>query len=297
MRKVFLSFAVFTLAVIGVGLVSPSAEAACATPGTVSNSGYTVGGIAYQYLNFPGNTTGGFIGRFWQTNSPTLNNEGTFNVGAAMFNVGADNWAFAFDLSNAAVVGCPGGCLTTYIEDPQSGRAILWTSAGNSFAYNSLVFNYTYDQYGTVVAPQGPRPRATSSSRAVNTVTVNFDIPDVGPNVRTESGTCASGDGAVTARRAYIQQAASAPSTNIAGWTQLGTDATLTGPAAGRSNGFDCTNTALDWWLATGIVVNGQAPRFVSSPVQIECDPNLADPHGGFKKIDRPTTPKTQGRD
>jgi hypothetical protein len=300
MRKVFLSFAVVAVALVVVALVTPQAAASCTANASVSNSGYAVGGYAYQYINFPGNTTGGFLGRFWQTNLPGTQNEGTLQIGNQMFQAttAPDNWFFNFDLAQAGINGCPAGCLTVYIEDPVSGRAIIWTAhQGPDSPNNSLVYNFTYDEFGTVTADHGPRARVTNSARAGTTVNVGFEIPDVAPNVRTDTTPCGT-DGSVTARGAYIRQSATAPSTDIAGWTQLGVNAPGAGPADARTNPFDCTNVALDWWLATGVSVGGQSPRFVSSPVRIECDPNLADPTGTFKKIDRPNTgARRQDRD
>jgi len=306
MRKVFSTFAILALVALGVGLLSPPADAACAAPTSVGNNGYAGGGgsgAGYQYLQFPGKISGPFLGRFWQTNLPT-NNEGTFDINAAMFQTspGGDIWYFNLDLANAAVVGCPGGCLTIYVEDPASGRAILWTAgqlAGDT-NNNPLQYDFTYDSFGTLVVDHGPRPRVTTSSRAGTDITVNFDVPDVAPNVRTQLASCgAGGDGAVSTRQAYIRQSATQPSTDIAGWTPFGTAANLAGPAAARSNVFNCSDTSQDWWIATGVSVNSQPARFVTSPVRVECDPNLADPTGTFKKIDRPGagTPRTQGRD
>jgi len=305
MRKAILSIAVLALVAIGVGLVAPSAQASCGATIFVTNNGYSAAGGRYTNIEFPFNTPsnpGTFVGRFWQTDAPATNNEGTFDVGVSMFDApygSPDDWAFLFDLSGAGINGCPVGCLTLYIEDPSSGHAILWTRPQGS-TYSTAQFDYTYGDYATTVAPQGPRPRVTSSSRAGAIVNVNFDIPDVNASVRTEaSPDCGGVDGSVTSRGVYIQQSATAPSTSLPGsWTLLGGTAPGAGPVDARGHGFDCTNTALDWWMATGISVSGQAPRFVSSPVQVECDPNLANPTGGFKKIDRPApAPRTEGRD
>lgn len=299
MRTVILRFAMLALAVAVVGLVAaPETHATCSPAKLASNSGYTVGGSSYQYLEFPGKTTPGFNGRFWQPGSTQgTNNEGgsTFDINPFMFLApygSGDDWVFNINLGGANA-GCPGGAMTLYLEDPASGRAITWTVQEGATQYSSLNFSFTFDTFGTVVVPTGARPQVSNSSRAGTTVNVAFSVPDLTPTERRQDVA-----GAITSRGIFIRQSATPPSTDIAGWTPLGATAAGAGPAEARSNPFDCTNTALDWWLATGFSVDGQPVRFVSQPVQIECDPNLADPTGTFQKINRPNTgAKRQDRD
>jgi len=82
---------------------------------------------------------------------------------------------------------------------------------------------------------------------------------------------------------------AARPSNDLSGWTQVGGDFAAGGGPA--SDAADCSNTANDVWYGVGVVVDGQAPAFAASLVQVECDPNLADPSGRFKLIDRPDKP------
>jgi hypothetical protein len=268
-------------------------------------------GYATTYINLPGAVDSStFHTRFWQTNDQTKN-ENTFSVP----NSGATNrffqdpypgystaedFSFSFEPSAAGTNGCITGCMTIYVEDYATGRFVQWTIP-EGFVNTAAEFDFSQvnPPFGDGPQTLSPRIRGISSGRVATTVNVNFDIPDVSAGVFANPGSsCAGGTGLITGRQAYMQQSATLPSTNIAGWSLLGVEAAGDTTVAARSNGFDCSNTALDWWIAIGLEQNNVAPRFVSQPVQVECDPNLADPHGGFKKIDRPNaTPRTQGRD
>jgi hypothetical protein len=51
----------------------------------------------------------------------------------------------------------------------------------------------------------------------------------------------------------------------------------------------DCSNSAVDQWIAVQTIVDGVPSDTVSPRTRVECDPALADPK--FKHIDRPTRP------
>jgi len=310
MRKVIGILSIIGL-VGAMALVSGETRADCGATTTqeASNSGLFTGGTNTAYLNFPDAVDSStFSVRWWQTNIPA-NNEGTVQALA----IGAwfqdpypgfstpDDFTFRFDSDAAGSQNCIVGCMTLYVEDYRTGHFVMWTVPQGG-VNSADPWDYTQingSAYGAVPSGLSPRARVTLSGRAGAIVNVNYDVPNVAAGVAGSGGTsCGGFNGAVTGRRVFIQQSPTAPSTTLpGGWVQEGLDATGASPASARTRAFDCTNTASDWWIATGLLVDGQAPRFVSQPVQVECDPNLADPHGGFKKIDRPVTPRTQGRD
>jgi hypothetical protein len=60
-------------------------------------------------------------------------------------------------------------------------------------------------------------------------------------------------------------------------------------PGSPVPTSVDCSNTAVDQWVAVQTLVDGIPSQTVGPRTRIECDPTLADPE--FKKIDRPARP------
>ena len=292
---------VIAVAVV-VGLAAPPADAICPLPKTSSNVSRPLF-VDATYIGFTNvlpvgcginrvaGACGNMIGRFWQTNAAGINNEGTYNVGQ-WFDAYYGN-AFAFfrqSLTNQGVQGCPTDCITVYIENTLTDEFILWTSAekpvgGGPAPDNDFDFTDVLPAaFATQAAAPSPRPRVTSTSGARGgPVTLTYDVLNPSAGVVTEAGNCVGVTGAITGINVYTQASAAAPSSGIAGWTlansHAGTGALL------QSVVVDCTSALTDQWVASGLVIDGQAPHFVGNPTRIECDPALADPD--FKLIPR----------
>lgn len=302
MRKWINILGIVAVAAAVVAMSTPATEASCSPAKLAGSTGYSVGGYGYAYTIFAGtagNSSGFVNGRLWQTNSPGINEGTSFDPNSGLFGApygGPDAWNFLLNLGAAGVGGalCPSGCLSVYFENPQADGFILWTTDEGG-VNSSLNFDFTtvVGGFAVVAAGVSPRPRVTSSSRTGTDITVNYNMPNVAAGINNDSANCPGAE----SMQLHAINSAGPPSLNAAGWSARG-GSVGTGGANGLSEVFDCSNTANDWWIATRFTVGGQAAHFVSSPVQIECDPTFAEPGPGeFKRIERQTNPRRRERE
>ena len=296
--KRLIIFSAVLVAVIGLA-VGP-AEATCSSPLTgVSGGG---GGFYGTYINFgdpafaatgDADGNGVFVARFWQTNNPALSNEGGCTAGecgpGGAWVRGFAGYpgfeSFYINFGDGLVFGCPAGNdVSVYLENQNNGHFVLFTVANTQ---GNTDWDFTVcptSAAGTWVATHGPRPQATSSSRAGTDITVAYNVADA------TASTCDQGDtspGTVTGIQVYTCASATRPGLDLPGcWTAAGPALPATGGASDVT--VDCADTGVNQWIASGLLIDGQAPFFVGSPVEVECDPTLADPGGRRQRIERP---------
>jgi hypothetical protein len=285
------------VSILGVGLVlalaAPPASAVCPSVNLGTN---VASGTAYAYIDF-GNTSADsapFIGQFWQTLNPANGNGGSYNVSNWLFGYpGYPNyWYFYINTAgDVGIVGCPAENMTVYLEDTTTDTFVVWTT---DFLAQSPYRGFEWDYAdagggGFITAASSPRPRVNSSARVGSNVELNITVPSPAAG-QWQFGTV----GTITGATIYGVQAAAPDVYNVGAWTTLGS----LGATGGTTDVVvDCTTTAPNQWIATGLILDGVAAPVLSEPVEVECDPTLADPGGDFKVIQRDTQRKRVRRD
>lgn len=260
--------------IIAVAVMGGSQVLAGCSPSTRASNFDQQTYAAFSLIDFGGNTSGDAStftnGRFWAT-ADSANNQGDYTGEQWMNYYGSGyGWFFVIATGKTPDPDCITGCMTVYIEDSATDTYVLWTQ--DDTPTNNNVFDFTYNEAtGGNPAAEGPRPRVDSSGRSGDTINIDYTVPNPTSGVR--NGRCT---GNVTAVNVYRQASATDPGRDITGWTLVEAF-----PAAGGSSSvaLDCSNIAVDQWLATGLEVEGQPVQFVSNPTQVECDPDLADPN------------------
>jgi hypothetical protein len=128
---------------------------------------------------------------------------------------------------------------------------------------------------------QKPRPQVQTSARSGTSITGNLVVPAQTGGLYTLGAAVA----ATPTYRLVSAAAASDPGGNAALYTP-GADVVAGTPSPFNA---DCSNSAVDQWIAVQTIVDGVPSDTVSPRTRVECDPALADPK--FKHIDRPTRP------
>jgi len=274
----------FSILAVGLMVVAaPSAEAGCIPGQFGTNAAYPL----YAYIDFADasgdNST--LIGQFWVPNDPNkISSLPTvdWTFGTAGY---TNYWYFYLDFGSATFNLCPDGDpITVYLEDTATDKYILWTAdRGDVASQNGFEYLFVPSQ-GFVAAGDSPRPSVNSSAR--NGVNVDMNVTVADPSAGHWMMTT---NGAITGVNLYSKASDGAPDPkDRAGWALVGS-VTPTGGTADVS--VDCTNQAVSQWLATGIMVDGQDPQVFSESIEVECDPNLADPGDNFKLV-RPAPDK-----
>ena len=264
------------LAVVALVAV-PTAHAGCLPNKTLT--GWTGSAFGYHYVNMPpGQDNNTVVGRFWQTGNRALANEGAFADNfwlRAYAPAGPGKYYILGELGAAEVFGCPAGSITLTI-DTNSGHNLTIQVPENPPALFDLGAAQTDFNFGVK-----PRPQVASSSRAGTAV--NLQV-----NVQAQTGGIYTIGAAVAVTPTYRLVSASGssdPGPNAALYTA--------GPAVtpGTPTPFsaDCTNPAVDRWVAVQELVDGVASDTVGARTRINCNPALADPD--FKHVDRPGRP------
>jgi hypothetical protein len=304
MKKTLILGVLFTVAVV---LGSSSAFGLCNPPTNAANTG---GGPLYggAYLNFADGgcvNTGGpdaggnWIGRFWQTGAPASFNQGNCQV--ANCGQGGADWVRCFNGfpgfesfyinfgDGLTSTGCPvGSDVTVYIENTTTDKFIMWTVPQSPGQIPDWNFSVAQGGPGTFVPTDSARPRVISSNRAATDVNVNFTVQDPTPSVFA-GGTGFAG--AVTDVQVFSCASATLPGSSVTGGCAGGNwvfQASLGATGGTTTVPVDCTNETVQQWLASGFEIDGQAPFFVGEPVEVECDPTLADPDNRKQRIQRP---------
>jgi len=283
------------VSILAIGLmmavVAPSAEANC-IPGKIGgNADYPL----YAYIDFAdaSGDNSSLIGQFWVPNDPGIRNDPAGTVpGYAgpvqqwAFGVPGVTyyWYFYVDLGSANFTGCPlpGASLTVYLENTATDKFVLWTA--DEFAQGGNLNWLFRPSQGFAAAGDSPRPTVNSSARNGTSVDMNVTVADPSAGHWQQSTA-----GGITGVNLYAKPSADAPDPNdLNGWAMVGS-VTATGGTTDVS--VDCTDTNTSQWLAAGIMVDSQDPQVFSESIQVECDPNLADPGDNFKVV-RPAPEK-----
>lgn len=268
------------VAAVVVAASISSAGAICSPPKLFS----TYNAVAGQYFYVQFGTTNddnNTVGQFWQTGARTAGNEGTCSADQWIivngYYPGTDSWYLNGDLGGlTCMVGCPSGDLTVTGGHATSGT---WFAASVGESGGVPAFDFT--TLATNLVAVDATPRVSSSSRSGDIVTVNFSTPDLTGGVY--------GDLVLGTATIYKISSATRPSNDLGtGWVAVADVAASGGTA---TDGADCADPNTNVWYGLGVTVEGEAPSFVSSLVEVECDPNLADPDDRFRLIDRPSKP------
>lgn len=301
----------FIVAVVAVAGASP-AVAGCGSPRSALSGG---GGPSYfgTYINFndlafasTGDKDGNgvFIARFWQTGAPGVSYEGACTAANCGPGSPPGPWvrgfagfpgfeSFYINLADGNIVGCPfvpepgaPNNLTVYLENQNSDTFIMFTAPQNTGAFPDYDYRGNIGT-GTTHVASSKLPQVISSSRAGSTVNVTYNVPDPQPSVSALGA--GSFPGAVTNVQVFTCASAIRPGLDVAtGCAGPWTAGAVLGASGGQTTvGVDCTNEAVQQWVAHGFEIDGQSPFFVGEPVEVECDPTLADP-GNRQKIQRP---------
>ena len=282
------------LAVLALALSTASVWATC-SPAKVMTQFSSSKGL-YTYTDWDdnlGTQNTDLVGRYWKTGAyATANSD---DPDGLICTAGPTCWFRQYAATGrwyvnsnlgAGGVGCPSINISAEMYNQKTGEFFAYTLCESGEPGCPSPAGYpafdVADVFDFDFAPTVIRPRAVSSSRAGTTVNVTLAMNPVYYQQFTTTGATVPPPEA----RVYRAISATKPSPNIAtgAWVQVGTL-----PVAGGQAAFaaDCASTATDNWFAVGVVVAGEAPRFVSAPTQVECDPNLADPNGRFRMIDK----------
>jgi hypothetical protein len=277
------------LALVVVGLVAPSASASCANSTSVNTYNGATG--AYQYwhtsLSGPGTT---LVAKLWQPGGPDVT--GTCNTrnspdgdrGILYFGVTPGDVGLAVNLADSCVGGttaiCPVGQLAVLATVNKAGVSEFLTTQAPEGS-TGVTFDFsTFPGHAFVPVP---RPRITGASKAGTIVTANVALDPV------SAGAFQGTAGLITGYNILSKLAAADPGRNASAYdaapqlvpTSNGGPATAVvpvecaggSPAAGRR------------FVVTQIVTAGGPSPTVSAPVQVSCDPSLAEPPGKYKIV------------
>jgi hypothetical protein len=292
------------------GLVS-DAWAQCAQPRLFRSSGKFGNNVRVDPTG--SNNAGNQIGRLWDSDNANFSNSGLNTNGALC---PASQWWLAQVDGNMAVdgfltsvgctqMGCPLDKLTVVVEDYDAAGP---PGVGGTAYYVGWLTDETpasgrwYD-YGeadgaaalTVVPiAEFPKVDISGSSRAGMTINVNYNLADQDANVLSwDHNGPAPFPVSATVQEWQLMKATGLadPGRARAGWTLVEAIPYVPGGTA-HFNAIPCTDIVNDEWLAIGIGFNGGAAGAVNSAlvgeaVQLECDPNIADPGGQIHEIQK----------
>jgi hypothetical protein len=280
---------------IVVSLGSTAAMANCPVPtffGTIQNfppNDYTI-----LYFGDPSGDNANIVAHFWQTSSPANGNDEGYPTSYWFYGYpGIDYW-YVYGNTGQGNSGCPIDNLTISAHNTVSDTFMLLSV--DEAVGRSGEFSFDFSKIGGfasyLYAGTSPRVRLQTSARSGNNVDVTYSVQDATGQTHS-SGV----PGAITDVCVYEALSATAPSPHInAGAWTLVTCVGAAGTSTPQPYTADCTDTGQDRWLANRLTVDGQPASAVGPLVQIECDPNLADPDGKTKKLDRPKPPRIKGK-
>lgn len=272
MRK--MTILVAALAVAAIGLAA-DAQANCVpskTAATFGNDG------PYVYWTVSNANEATLTGKFWQQGNFNAGNNGTLTGFLYFSGAGVNMNAI---LGDSAVAGCPSTRLITVAEvQTLSGGAAFLAATVDEVSGPAV--DFAYQNLGDLAMVAMPRLNLTGSSRSGTGVVLNFNNPAVGGLY---------GPGAATALQAIRVVSATGtadPGRSAASYTTVQDFATTSGAAAGSVT-VDCSNTAVDRFVAVQLVFDqNQVSSLVGPSVRVECDPTMADPNRDFKLIEGP---------
>lgn len=279
-------------------LAGASAQAACDPTKFFGNSFGPSGFNGYWILPAGAdNTNAGILGHWWQSDNRASHQEGAGcpddvwlldfgGPGRQIYGyMGGDAGFGACDNT-----GCPVAQMTVVLQTPALDGSTAYLTVARA---NEEVVGYDFGREGqNWNALPIPRPVAQSSSRSGTNVVLDLRLPNSNALFHSPSADGHLPQGTIIQYRLLEAVATSDPGRNPAAWpgtpksthTYTGADLVLPGVSV------DCSNTALDRFLAIQPVIEAGATdfntEFVSQSLRVECDPALADP-GKFKLIDK----------
>jgi hypothetical protein len=281
MRK--LTILAVALAVAAIGFAA-DAQATC-NPNKTAATFNAIEGRFYYFEAPADANVASLVGHWWQLGAYAAANDTPSTT---------DRWAYFFEgnpafgsinnqMGSYANTGCPAGNLITtlHVTTASGGAAFIAMTIDETPATDP---GFDYSRLGTVSMAAIPRLGVASSSRNATNVDLNVNVPP------TNAG--AVGPSASTAIAGYdiVSFAGTAdPGRAASNW---GSPTTLSAPGGTAASGLvsvDCSNTAVDRFVAVRInYADGQKSDLVGPSVRVECDPTMADPDRDFKLIDGP---------
>lgn len=301
---------VITALVVIVGMTS-DAWAQCAQPRLFRSAGKGGNNVDIDVSAIDQSRTD--IGRFWDSDNANFSNNGLTgpNFGnlcpsTLWFNPRGTtgNWAIDAFLTegSCAQQGCPADKLTSVIEayDAATGApGVGGTAYYLGWMTDETPIDTRWYNYGDVdgattatVVPMVEFPTAviTGSDRVGATITVNYNLPDQDANVLSWD----HGAGAAYPVASVISNWQLVKFTGTAdpgrlrslGWVTIQTTPYVAG-GTGTTFNVPCSSTATDEYIAVAVGFNGGSAGVVDSAlvgkaIQLECDPNLAQPDEQF---------------
>ncbi len=298
--KFFMILGLLAVAALAAG----PAEAGCA-PNLNAFTTFS-GFFGTTYITFPAGadvvtTSPNVVGRFWQTGAKaTTSSDGggsnCLDTAWLQQDSGGPNTFGIFGYmggSNGIGGYCePQGCATG-----NAHFVVETTSTVGDKAYIAVyrstelspdtTHNWDLSEDGVMTAAEIPRPQVTTSSRVLTNVIVDLTLVQINSAFHGALDGH-SPSGSITAYRLMEASSNTDPGRNPVAWTVKSTHAYTGSNVAVTGVTVDCSAVTTDKWLATQLELdnNQTASTYVSAGVQIECDPNLADP-GKFKIIPR----------
>lgn len=275
----------FGMAAVAASLVlSNDSNAACPTPklfGTFDNGR----GIFTYVVPADGADSTSLVGRFWQSGSRSLANEGGYDDSVWLRQYGT-NWYVSGDLSDSNIVGCPGTAMSLLIQDTRNGQFAFARVA--EFAAEALPISFA-TVGGNMVLSASPVPRLTNRVPNATGASWTAVIDPVAANFYTDGSS--TRDANITGYQLVQQRrpTSAAVDNNAAQWANVGTAVGAVGGAVPVT--VDCT-AGDQVYLGVKVIFDGGAfaSDVISGRANVTCDPNLADPDRKFKVIDRKST-------
>lgn len=259
-----------------IAAMAPAADASCIPAAQFS----TWGAGGYFYVNLPaGSNNSNIVGRFWAKGNPANDNAGYDDSQWLRFYAPTSKWYISGSTGDIPGTNCPTGSNMVLTLDLADGSSLILESIETP----ATAVRWDFSTLGTDFSPAPkPRPRVQSSSRSGTSInlTVNSDAQTGG-----SYGPQGSAVAIAPTYRLATASGAADPGTSAAAYTP---GPAIT-PGSPLPTSVDCSNTAVDQWVAVQTLIDGVPSATVGPRTRIECDPTLADPD--FKKIDRPARP------
>jgi len=290
-RKLLIAIGIVGL--VALGAAATDANAVCDGKGFQTAFSSTGNSIYLQFPPDADTTIGGpnLVGRFWQTGSRALHNEGTtcpevtylVDLGggslAVFGNMGGDILGTGPCLNN----GCPVGSMTLVLQTKSLDGTKSYFAIGQT-SKNADGFDFAKSGGGTFMVAEAPRAKVTTSGRVGGTVNLNvhFDSPSVyafGGEVAPTS--------VLSGYQVFQVVSNTDPGRAPAAWGAPVQTVPAGSTGADIPLAINCSDTGNDVWIGTRAVFdNAQyASDDISGATRVECDPTLADPR--FKNIDK----------
>jgi hypothetical protein len=247
------------------------------------------------------------IGRFWDTADASLSHNGL--VGPDFGNLcpvdewwtpkrNGDYWIDGgLTVGACAQTGCPGEFMTLVVEDyGAGGPGFASTAYYIGFLVDEVPAEsrwYDYARVDGITSPttlsmrEFPRLIVTGTDRWQTTILINYELRDEAPSNHTWDNGAQSmlPTSAIVAEWQVVRFTGFGDPGRLRsnGWVTVRTIPYQEGGAFDVLTSVACQDVIMDEYLAVGIGFNGGAAGVIDSAlvgeaVQLECDPNLAEP-------------------